>query len=166
MMTFPYSDLFISRNQNNSKMKTLGTMLKSYFSKFKTRDLIMSGILVAVIIAYGWDEDDANAFPMSPYPQQQYAPAPQAPEQPQPYSEVTSGRQPVQFQQPQGATQQMAQPHPYSEYGSSGQPAQAIPNQHEKFHQVEPRYQQGGYPTSQVPNAYSGRPMQTQRSPY
>lgn len=141
-------------------MKTLGTMLKTYLSKFKTRDLIMSGILVAVIIAYGWDEDNADALPAYvPVPQQQYAPAPQASAQPQAYV----NRQPVQVQQPQ---QPSAQPHPYSQYSNSGQPAQAIPNQHEKFHQVEPRYQQGGYPTSQVPNAYSGRPMQTQRSPY
>lgn len=147
-------------------MKTLGTMLSTYFSKFKTRDLIMSGILVAVIIAYGWDENDTNALPAAPIVPQQYAPAPQAPTRSQPYGEVTSGRQPVQFQQPRTATQPTAQPHPYSQYGSSGQPAQAVPNQHEKFHQVEPRYQQGGYPTSQVPNAYSGQRMQNQRSPY
>jgi len=141
-------------------MKTLGTMLKSYFSKYKTRDLIMSGILVAVIIAYGWDEDDADTLPAyGPVPQQQYAPAPQAPAQPQLYG----NRQPVQVQQPQ---QPSARPHPYSQYGSSGQPAQTVPNQHEKFHQVEPSYQQGGYPTSPLPNAYTGQPMQNQRSPY
>jgi len=159
-MTLPLPALFIYRNQNNSKMKTLATMLKSYFSKYKTRDLIMSGILVAVIIAYGWDEDDTDALPAyEPVPQQQYAPSPQASAQPQAYS----NRQPVQLQQ---APQQTAQPQAYSQYGSSGQPAQAVPNQHEKFHQVEPSSQQGGYPTSPLPNAYTGQRMQNQRSPY
>lgn len=161
-MTFPLPALFIYRNQNEDKMKTLGTMLSTYLSKFKTRDLIMSGILVAVIIAYGWDkdEDDANALPAYvPVPQQQYAPAPQAPAQPQAYG----NRQPIQVQQPQQPT---AQPHPYSQYSNSGQPDQAIRNQHQKFQQVEPKYQQGGYPTSQATNAYPGQTMKTQRPAY
>jgi hypothetical protein len=74
-------------------MKTLATMLSAYFSKFKTRDLIMSGILVAVIIAYGWDDEDTTSLPAStPAPQQQYTPAQQPPAQPQPSGQVRSAQ--------------------------------------------------------------------------
>ena len=141
-------------------MKTLKTMLRSYLSKYKTRDLIMSGVLVAVIIAYGWDEDDTTTLPAYvPVPQQQYFPAPQAPAQPQAYSY----RQPIQVQQ---APQQTAQPHPYSQLSNSGQPDQAIRNQHEKFMHVQPDYQRGRYPTTQAPNTYPGQTMRAQRPAY
>jgi hypothetical protein len=102
MMTFSFLGLFTSRNKNTSNMKTVASMLGQFCSKFKARDLIMSGILFVVIVAYGWDADDLTSLPAtSPLPQQTFAPAPpQQPTNPGQYGRESDRN--VQARFPQG----------------------------------------------------------------
>lgn len=106
-------------------MKTLASMLRHYFSKFKTRDLIMSGVFVAVIIAYGWDEGDMTSLPaIAPLPQQQYAPAPpQQPTNPGQYGSATSRSFPARAPQGQAEYQQGGYPNAAASNTHPGQPA-------------------------------------------
>ena len=112
-------------------MKTLASILRHYFSKFKARDLIMSGILVAVIIAYGWDEDDLTSLPAtSPLPQQQFAPAQPHPTNPGQYGGESARNNQTRLQQGQADDQHQ------------NSPINAVPNpyQGQSVHTQQPAY--------------------------
>jgi hypothetical protein len=125
-------------------MKTSDKMLKDYLSGFKSKKIILWIVVVGVVIAYGTDDSAPSAPQQAPYATQQpYAPA--APQSPQ-NGQYTQG-------------QQMKRSNP------STQPMRQVP-QNQTFTQipanVQPNYNNGGYPTgnAQNNNAYPGMSAQ------